>query len=102
MNPPNAVLPILRKLRNRDHKEGPFIKGEPFFLGARPIVFEVERITGHAVKGTLPASPWRCPFRQRITAAMPTRFITAAKVRDRRLSDVRGPLLLPLVEVVEI
>src|SRR6266568_2089039 len=31
INPPNAVLPILRKLKNRDHREGPFIEGESFF-----------------------------------------------------------------------
>src|SRR6266849_8363487 len=31
MNPPNAVLPILRKLKNRDHREGPSMKGGSLF-----------------------------------------------------------------------
>src|SRR4051812_20846541 len=41
MNPPNAVLPILRKLENRDHREGPEgppMRDEFLFFGARLIV----------------------------------------------------------------
>ena len=39
MNPPNAVLPILRKLRNRDHREGASVIDESFSCGTRLTIF---------------------------------------------------------------
>src|SRR5438552_3218904 len=54
INPPNAVLPILRKLKNKDHREGPFIKGESFFFDECPcsvvLIFKSPKESQHRIR----------------------------------------------------
>src|SRR5713101_9698747 len=82
INPPNAVLPILRKLKNRDHREGPFIKGAPSFFGIRLIIPGGEFPVPHGAVRVFGALP----------RALPLRFITAPRTVIG-LGDVRNPLL---------
>src|SRR5438445_2419830 len=60
INPPNAVLPILRKLRNRNHKGGLRIKGESLF-------FCPELISPWTVCVKVPVAGWRSVLQSQLS-----------------------------------
>src|SRR5712691_3074119 len=70
INPPNAVLPILRKLKNRNHRGGPFIKSRSFFFCPQDISLwtvylkVVEYVFGHSAALILSRFQIAKPFDQ--------------------------------------